>query len=100
MGTRDTLIELIAPDAKQEAMPKPAYTVRVQIQRSNPDEIAKDNEFLLQAVQICAQAGTPLPAAEVIRLMQGQRIKESVLRAIEGTEENVWGLHPQAPARG
>lgn len=83
VGMRDTLVELIAPDAQTDVVPRPAYTVRVQVQRSNPDEIAKDNEFLLQAVQICAQAGTPLPAGEVIRLMQGQRIKESVLRAIE-----------------
>jgi len=85
VGARDTLVELIAPDAQREAMPRPAYSVRIQIQRSNPDEIAKDNEFLLQAVQICAQAGTPLPAHEVIRLIQGQRIRESVLQAIERT---------------
>ena len=83
VGASDRLIELIAADARMDAVPRPAYTVRVQVQRSNPDEIAKDNEFLLQAVKICAEAGTPLPAAEVIRLMQGQRIKESVLRAIE-----------------
>ena len=83
VGTRDTLVELIAPGAHADAAQRPAYSVRVQIQRSNPDEIAKDNEFLLQAVQICAQAGTPLPAHEVIRLMQGQRIRESVLQAIE-----------------
>ena len=29
-----------------------------------------------------AEAGTPLPAEAIIRLMEGQRIKESVLRAI------------------
>ena len=38
-------------------------------------------------MKICAEAGTPLPAAEVIRLMQGQRIKDSVLRVIEHTQE-------------
>ena len=83
VGAQDRLVELIALGNAHESVPRPAYTVRVQIQRSNPDEIAKDNEFLLQAVKICAEAGTPLPAQEVIRLMQGQRIKESILRAME-----------------
>lgn len=82
-GLRDRLVELIAPGAQGGAVPRPAYTVRVQVQRRNPDQIAQDNEFLLQAVQICAQAGTPLPAAEVIRLMEGHRIRESVLEAVK-----------------
>ena len=85
-GARDRLIELIAPDMaaqKGGAVPRPAYTVRVQVQRGNPDQIAQDNEFILQAVQICAQAGTPLPAEEVIRLLEGHRIKESVLQAVK-----------------
>ena len=79
---RDRLIELTAPDT-QKAVQRPAYTVRVQVVRSNPDQIARDNEFLLQAAQICAQAGTPLPATEIIRLMQGQRLGASVMRAME-----------------
>jgi len=82
-GMQDRLVELVAADAPR-AIERPAYTVRVQVVRCNPDQIAKDNEFLLQAVKICADAGTPLPAAEVIRLMQGQRIGESVIRAIQG----------------
>ena len=88
VGASDRLIELIAVGTRDAEIPRPAYTVRVQLQRSNPDEIAKDNEFLLQAVKICAEAGTPLPAAEVIRLMRGQRIKDSVLRAMERGEGN------------
>ena len=83
---RDRLIELIAPEMAAQrggAVPRPAYTVRVQVQRGNPDQIAQDNEFILQAVQICAQAGTPLPAEEVIRLLEGHRIKESVLQAVK-----------------
>lgn len=85
-GVRDRLIELIAPEMaaqKGGAVPRPAYTVRVQVQRGNPDQIAQDNEFILQAVKICAEAGTPLPAEEVIRLLEGHRIKESVLQAVK-----------------
>lgn len=81
---RDRLIELAAA-GEERAMERPAYTVRVQVVRSNPDQIARDNEFLLQAAQICAQAGTPLPASEIIRLMQGQRLGMSVMRAMERT---------------
>ena len=85
-GARDRLIELITPETAGEkggAVPRPAYTVRVQVQRGNPDQIAQDNEFILQAVKICAEAGTPLPAEEVIRLLEGHRIKESVLQAVK-----------------
>lgn len=82
-GLRDRLIETPGRGTRGGAMPRPAYTVRVQVQRGNPDQIAQDNEFVLQAVKICAEAGTPLPAAETIRLMEGQRMKESVLQAVK-----------------
>ena len=83
---RDRLIELAAP-GEAKGMERPAYTVRVQVVRSNPDQIARDNEFLLQAAQICAQAGTPLPALEIIRMMQGQRLSAGVMQALEKTTE-------------
>lgn len=82
-GLRDRLIETPGRGTHGGAIPRPAYTVRVQVQRGNPDQIAQDNEFVLQAVKICAEAGTPLPAAETIRLMEGQRMKESVLQAVK-----------------
>ena len=81
-GMRERIIELVAPDRRGGALPRPAYTVRVQVQRGNPNQIQTDNEFLMQAVKICADAGTPLPPETVIRLMEGYRSKEGVLRAI------------------
>ena len=81
-GMRERIIELIAPDKRGGALPRPAYTVRVQVQRGNPNQIQADNEFLMQAVKICADAGTPLPPDAVIRLMEGYRSKEGVLRAM------------------
>ena len=81
-GMRERIIELVAPDRRGGALPRPAYTVRVQVQRGNPNQIQADNEFLMQAVKICADAGTPLPPETVIRLMEGYRSKESVLRAM------------------
>ena len=81
-GMRERIIELVAPDRRGGALPRPAYTVRVQVQRGKPNQIQSDNEFLMQAVKICADAGTPLPPETVIRLMEGYRSKEGVLRAI------------------
>ena len=85
-GMRERIIELVAPDKRGGALPRPAYTVRVQVQRGNPNQIQADNEFLMQAVKICADAGTPLPPDAVIRLMEGYRSKDGVLRAMRESE--------------
>ena len=90
-GMRERIIELIAPSKNGGALPRPAYTVRVQVQKNNPSQIQADNEFLMQAVKICADAGKPLPPESVIRLMEGYRTRDSVLRAVrenERSEEN------------
>ena len=85
-GMRERIIELVAPDRHGGALPRPAYTVRVQVQRGNPNQIQTDNEFLMQAVKICADAGTPLPPETVIRLMEGYRNKDGVLRAMRESD--------------
>lgn len=77
------LVSLAAPAAEGDAMKRPAYSVRVQVQRNNPLQIQADNEFLQQVAQVCAQYGQPLPPETVIRLMEGYRTKSSVLRAVE-----------------
>ena len=86
-GMRERIIELVAPDRRGGALPRPAYTVRVQVQRGNPNQIQTDNEFLMQAVKICADAGMPLPPETVIRLMEGYRNKDGVLRAMREAGE-------------
>lgn len=85
-GMRERIIELVAPDRRGGALPRPAYTVRVQVQRGNPNQIQTDNEFLMQAIKICADAGTPLPPETVIRLMEGYRNKDGVLRAMRESD--------------
>ena len=77
------LVSLSAPPTEGDAMKRPAYSVRVQVQRNNPLQIQADNEFLQQVAQVCAQYGQPLPPETVIRLMEGYRTKSSVLRAVE-----------------
>lgn len=42
----------------------------------------------MQAVKICADAGKPLPPESVIRLMEGYRTRDSVLRAVRENERS------------
>ena len=82
-GMRERIIELVAPDRRGGALPRPAYTVRVQVQRGNPNQIQTDNEFLTQVATICAQSGSPLPPETVVSLMEGVRTKGTVLKALQ-----------------
>ena len=80
---KDRLITMVAPKYEGDQLKKPAYAVRVQVQRNNPLQIQADNEFLMQVSQVCAQAGQPLPPETVVRLMEGYRTKSSVLKAVQ-----------------
>lgn len=80
---KDRIVELIAPTREGGKLPKPAYTVRVQVQKNNPLQIQADNEFLMQVAQICGQAGQALPPESVISLMEGYRTKSSVLKMVK-----------------
>lgn len=94
----DRFVELIAPGAQGDRLSRPAYSVRVQVQKNNPLQIQADNEFLLHAAQICAQSGQPLPARSVIALMEGYRTKDSVMRAIaenDATQQELMALRAQ-----
>ena len=86
---QNRLIELIAPGREGDALPKPAYTVRVQVQRNNPLQIQADNQFLSNVAQICAQSGQPLPPEAIIRLMEGYRTKSSVLKMVEQNSRQI-----------
>lgn len=79
---KDRKIAVSAPRKEGDELLKPAYAVRVQVQRNNPLQIQADNEFLMQVAQVCAQAGQPLPPETVVRLMEGYRTKSSVLKAV------------------
>lgn len=81
-GMRERLVELIAPSAEGDALPRPGYTVRVQVQRNNPAQIQADNEFLMEVAALCEKAGRPMAPEVIVRLMEGHRTKESVLRAM------------------
>ena len=78
---QDRLIELIAPGAQGDELPRPAYTVRVQVQRSSPEHIQSFNELLFKAAEMCAQNGNPMPTEVILGLLQGYPNKGAILRA-------------------
>ena len=84
---QDRLVQLLIPKAEGDKLPKPAYTVRVQVQKNNPLQIQSDNEFLLQIAQIAAQSGQSIPAEAIVNLMEGYRTKPSVLRMLRETSQ-------------
>ena len=83
----DRIVSLKPAKSEGDKLPKPAYTVRVQVQRNNPLQLQADNEFVMQAAQVCSQAGQPLPPETVIGLMEGYRTKSSVLKAVRANSQ-------------
>ena len=76
------LIELSAPKFEGDEMLKPAYFVRVQVQKNNPMQNQAHNEFVQNVTQVCAQYGKPLPPEVVVRLMRNVPNKTAILKAI------------------
>ena len=94
----DRIVSVVAPRKEGDALPKPAYTVRVQVQKHNPLQIQMDNEFLLQAAQMCAQNGTPLPPEAVIGMLEGYRTKSSILKMVQANSQQQKQMREQAAA--
>ena len=84
---KDRLVQLVAPKAEGDKLPKPAYHVRVQVQKNNPLQIQASNELLMQASQVCAQYGNPLPPETFISLLQGYPNKSSILKAVQANSQ-------------
>ena len=78
----DRYIELSAPRADGDRMLKPAYSVRVQVQKNNPLQNQAHNEFVQNVTQVCAQYGKPLAPEVVVRLMRDVPNKTAILKAI------------------
>lgn len=75
-------IELYAADYEGDKLKKPAYSVRVQVQKNNPLQNQAHNEFVQQVAQVCAQYGTPMEPSVIVRLMRDVPNKTAVLKAI------------------
>lgn len=54
----------------RDAMARPAFSVRVQVQRNSPQQVQSFNQLVMQIAEICAQAGNPLPPEAIVRLLR------------------------------
>lgn len=85
MKERNATIKQIKlmPAKGNGVLPPPPYSVRVQVQKRNPLEMQAWNEQIGNIVNLCAQAGTPLPPVAVVSLMRGIEEKQSILRMLQ-----------------
>lgn len=51
-------------------LPPPPYVVQVEIQRKNPMRVDAQNNLMIQAYTMAAQAGQNFPLSELFELMQ------------------------------
>ena len=69
----------------QSVFPAPPYTVQVQVQRRNPLRQQAQNELVLQAYQMSAQAGQHFPLSTLFELLQVEG-KERILPVLRENE--------------
>ena len=70
----------------KEPYTKPAMYVRVEVQKSNPNQIQAKNNLLMQIAQI-AQATSPIPPVALVRAMSISG-KEDIVKLLEETDRN------------
>lgn len=81
MGMAGRMITVNAPAAEGDRMLKPAYSVRVQANRSS-DASNRNNDLVMQAAEVSAQGGKPIPADQLIDALQGIPNKGRIVRML------------------
>lgn len=76
-------ITMKAPPKEGDALPKPAYSVRVEPQRTNGYWKDKFNEMVLKAYEFAAQSDTPIPPHVLISMLQGYPDKKRIVNMLE-----------------
>lgn len=79
----DKFVEIIAPNKEGDKLPAPAYAVRVQTQKANPYWTEQFNQLLIQASQVAAQSGKPIPPDIFIGMLQGYPDKARVVKMLQ-----------------
>lgn len=72
-----------APNAEGDVLRKPAYSVRVQVQKHNPVWSERFNELVMRAAEISAQTGRPIPPEVLISTLQGFPDKGRIVKMLE-----------------
>ena len=76
---------LFGQDRSAGFLPPPPYTVQVQVQRRNPLRQQAQNELVLQAYQMSAEAGQYFPLSTLFELLQVEG-KERILPVLRENE--------------
>lgn len=85
MGMQHRSIELHSPPKDGDRLLKPAYSVRVQVQKHNPVWSERFNELLMRAAEVSSQGGKPIPADILIGALQGFPDKARIVRMLQQT---------------
>lgn len=72
-----------APNAEGDILLKPAYSVRVQVQKHNPVWSERFNELVMRSAEISAQTGRPIPPEILISTLQGFPDKGRIVKMLE-----------------
>ena len=86
MTMKDDWIELKPPVKSGDALPKPAYTVRVQVQRHDPAWTERNDQIVQAAAQTAAAAGTPIPPYVQFMMMQGITNKGQIVKVLKDVD--------------
>lgn len=78
-------VRLDGRSLKDSVLKRPALTVRVETQRSNPQQISSYNQLVLQMAEISAQAGSPIPAGTLMRAMRVPG-KEEIVKLLDAAD--------------
>lgn len=71
---------------KGRDIPAPPYLVRVQVQRRSPNAIADQNQIILEAYKMSAEAGQNFPLS-ILFSMLNIDVKDKILPAIQEAEQ-------------
>ena len=82
MSQEGRKIVVRAPNAEGDVLKKPAYSVRVQVQKHNPVWSERFNELVMRSAEISAQTGRPIPAKVLISTLQGFPDKGRIVRML------------------
>lgn len=83
MGMKDKRITVRAPVAEGDRLLKPAYSVRVQVQKHNPVWSERFNELLMRAAEISAQSNKPVSPDILVSMLQGFPDKGRIVRMLQ-----------------
>lgn len=93
-GKEDNVREIKASSArlmgrKKGAIPPPPYTVRIQIERRNPNAISEQNQLFIDAYKMSAESGQMFPLSALFSILNidGKDKILPIIRSVENYQQ-------------